>query len=85
MTNFLSEIKKTTAQARKVIDTERADGGIAKLKMRIRKFAARGKTKIYINLSLPNTKKSAEVNIKHLKAEGMKIQRTESGVWAYWV
>jgi hypothetical protein len=85
MTNFLSEIQKTTTQAIKVIEIEKADGGIAKLKRRIRKFAARGKTKIYINLSLPKTKKSAEVKIKHLKAEGMQIQRTESGVWAHWV
>jgi len=85
MTNFLSEIKQTTTQARKAIEAEKADGGITKLKRRIRKFAAMGKTKIYINLALPRTKKSAEVKIKHLKDEGMKIQRTEAGAWVHWV
>ena len=84
MSNFLSEVKQTTTQARKVIEAERADGGIAKLKKRIRKFAARGKTRIFINLSLPTTKESGEKKIKQLRAEGMKIQRTESGAYAHW-
>tara|TARA_Y100000361_G_scaffold122115_1_gene114261 strand:+ start:283 stop:537 length:255 start_codon:yes stop_codon:yes gene_type:complete len=82
--SFLSEVNKTTVQAQKAIAAQKADGGLMRYKQRIRKYASQGRTKIFIPQMLPTSKKSGELVAKALKAEGMKLERTDHGIYMHW-
>ena len=84
MSQFFNEVSQTTKQVRKAIEADRTDGGVAKYKKRIRKYAVRGKTKMWIPMALPTSVERGEKVCKALKAEGLKITRSEKGAYAHW-
>ena len=81
---FLEEVNETTAQAQKLIEAHKVDAGIARYKRRIRKCASKGGTKIFIPQMLPTSRQSGELVADVLKAEGLKLERTDSGIYVHW-
>lgn len=82
--SFLSEVQRTSKIVRQQKLEDQKDFGLLRYKRRIRKYALQGKTKVFIPLMLPTTRDNGEAVAKLLKKEGLRMERTDSGIYMHW-
>ena len=82
--SFLSEVQRTSKIVRQQNIENQKDFGLLRYKRRIRKYALQGKTKIFIPMMLPSTRANGEAVAKLLKKEGLRMERTGSGIYMHW-